>query len=70
MPGDGRSPRQSASIDASQSIGQMTSIIESTRYVVEMLVMEEQAHGRKAQQGSAVEASEMKQQLLLLEQQQ
>eukprot|EP00975_Prorocentrum_lima_P033038 6933572-Prorocentrum_lima.AAC.1 len=54
MPGDGRSPRQTASMDASQSIGHLTCMIENTRHVVDGLVMEEQAHGRKAQQGSEV----------------
>eukprot|EP00975_Prorocentrum_lima_P069766 12928261-Prorocentrum_lima.AAC.1 len=62
MPSAGRSP--------SQSIGQLTYMIENTRNVVERLVLEEQAHARKAQQVSAVEASGLRNQLLLLEQQQ
>eukprot|EP00975_Prorocentrum_lima_P035080 7372870-Prorocentrum_lima.AAC.1 len=62
MTSDAGSPRQSASMDASQSMGQLNCMIENTRHVVDRLVMEEQAHGRQAEQGSEVEASEMKQQ--------
>eukprot|EP00975_Prorocentrum_lima_P026377 5544591-Prorocentrum_lima.AAC.1 len=62
MPGDGRSPSKSASMDASQPRGRFTYMIENARHVVDRLVMEEQAHGRQARQGSEVEASEMKQQ--------
>eukprot|EP00975_Prorocentrum_lima_P061169 12823199-Prorocentrum_lima.AAC.1 len=69
MPGDGKSPRHAASMDAGQSIGQLTCMIENTRHVVDNLGAEEQAQGRKAQQGSEAEASEMRQQVLLLEQQ-
>eukprot|EP00975_Prorocentrum_lima_P056208 11787057-Prorocentrum_lima.AAC.1 len=70
MPGDGRSPRQVASMDASRSIGQLTSMIGNTRHVVDRLVTEEQSQGRQARQGAEAEASEMREQVLLLEQQQ
>eukprot|EP00975_Prorocentrum_lima_P012044 2556998-Prorocentrum_lima.AAC.1 len=49
-PGDGRSPRQVASMDASRSICRLTSMIETARHVVDKLVSYEQAQGRKAQQ--------------------
>eukprot|EP00975_Prorocentrum_lima_P051230 10731555-Prorocentrum_lima.AAC.1 len=62
MPSGGRSPRHAASMDASQSIGQLACMIENTRHVVDKLVAEEQAQGREAQQGSDAEASEMRQQ--------
>eukprot|EP00975_Prorocentrum_lima_P041605 8741459-Prorocentrum_lima.AAC.1 len=65
MPGDGWSPMHGAPTDANRSIGQLTCMIENTRHVVE-----EQSQGRKAQQGSEAEVSEMRQQMLLLEQQQ
>eukprot|EP00975_Prorocentrum_lima_P021262 4477216-Prorocentrum_lima.AAC.1 len=61
MPGDGRSPRQGALQVASQSVGQLSYMIENARHVVEKLVREEQAHGRKAQQNSEAEALEMRQ---------
>eukprot|EP00975_Prorocentrum_lima_P045763 9575502-Prorocentrum_lima.AAC.1 len=35
MPGDGRSPRRVASMDASLSIGQLTSVIEATSHTVD-----------------------------------
>eukprot|EP00975_Prorocentrum_lima_P066696 12910676-Prorocentrum_lima.AAC.1 len=61
MPGGGRSPRHSASVDASRSIGQLTCMIENTRHVVHKLVTGKQAQGRKAQQGCEAEAPEMRQ---------
>eukprot|EP00975_Prorocentrum_lima_P057806 12122015-Prorocentrum_lima.AAC.1 len=45
-------------------------MIENARHVVEKPVLEEQAHGREAQQSSEAQASEMRQHILLLEQQQ
>eukprot|EP00975_Prorocentrum_lima_P065280 12902545-Prorocentrum_lima.AAC.1 len=67
MPSDGGSPRQGASQDASQSIGQLTDVIENTQHVAEKLVLEEQAHGRQAQQSTEVQASETRQLILLME---
>eukprot|EP00975_Prorocentrum_lima_P030828 6468945-Prorocentrum_lima.AAC.1 len=61
MPGDGRSPRQGATNDASQSIGRITCLIEHARHVVGRLVMEEQASGRQAQHCAETEASELRQ---------
>eukprot|EP00975_Prorocentrum_lima_P062789 12887580-Prorocentrum_lima.AAC.1 len=45
-------------------------MIGNARHVVDKLVAEEQAQRREAQQGSRAEASDMRQQVLLLEQQQ
>eukprot|EP00975_Prorocentrum_lima_P053644 11255377-Prorocentrum_lima.AAC.1 len=62
--------RQRASNDASQTIGRITYSIEHSRHVVDGLVMEEQASGRRARRRSEAEASEARQHILLLEQQQ
>eukprot|EP00975_Prorocentrum_lima_P070062 12929846-Prorocentrum_lima.AAC.1 len=67
MPGDGRSPRRVASMDASLSIGQLTSMINTRSHTADKLVSDEQAQGRKAHQASEAEASEMRQQVLMLE---
>eukprot|EP00975_Prorocentrum_lima_P013829 2938616-Prorocentrum_lima.AAC.1 len=55
---------------ARRYVGQLTSMIETTRHVVDKLVADEQPEGRKAQQVAKAEASEMHQRVLVLEQQQ
>eukprot|EP00975_Prorocentrum_lima_P033857 7109114-Prorocentrum_lima.AAC.1 len=58
MPSDGRSPRQGASNHASQPMGRITYLIEHSRHVVDMLVMEEQDDGRQQQQVQAMDPSQ------------
>eukprot|EP00975_Prorocentrum_lima_P015999 3398914-Prorocentrum_lima.AAC.1 len=63
MSGDGWSPRQGASVDASQSIGRISALIEQSRHVVDSLAMEEQASLRQAHQRAEAEASDMRQRI-------
>eukprot|EP00975_Prorocentrum_lima_P013576 2884339-Prorocentrum_lima.AAC.1 len=62
--------RQGASVDASQSNGRSPVLIEQSRHVVGSPVAEEQASRRQAHQRAEVEASGMRQHIVLLEQQQ
>eukprot|EP00975_Prorocentrum_lima_P047971 10031414-Prorocentrum_lima.AAC.1 len=48
-------------------MGRLTYMTENARFAVDTLVMEEQAQGQKAQPVSEVDASEMRQHMLLLE---